>query len=214
MMMSIDGRIPCAEMEKISGGDQYYETLDSLGANASISGRVTAELEFAEKGFFESKNVTPLNKQMFSKKTDSDHYDVIIDTKGKLLWPETTDKPMIVVTSEKVSQEYLEYLDERNISWIACGKERIDLEKTLEILYENFNVKKAVIVGGGHINAGFLEKGLLDEVSVLIGLGIVGKEGMTCLFDGIKQYEKPYQLSLKSNKTFEDGTVWLRYNVK
>lgn len=32
------------------------------------------------------------------------------------------DKPYLIVTSEKVTREYLAYLDQQNISWIACGK--------------------------------------------------------------------------------------------
>ena len=33
-------------------------------------------------------------------------------------------KPYLIVTSEKVSKEYLDYLDRQNISWIACVKEQ------------------------------------------------------------------------------------------
>ena len=36
-------------------------------------------------------------------------------------------KPYLIVTSEKVSKEYLDYLDRQNISWIACVKEHVDL---------------------------------------------------------------------------------------
>ena len=39
------------------------------------------------------------------------------------------------------------------------------------------------IVGGGHINASFLEAGILDEVSSIIGAGIDGRGGMAAVFD-------------------------------
>ena len=45
-------------------------------------------------------------------------------------------KPYLIVTSEKVSKEYLDYLDRQNISWIACVKEHVDLVRATEILAE------------------------------------------------------------------------------
>jgi hypothetical protein len=45
-------------------------------------------------------------------------------------------KPYLIVTSEKVSKEYLDYLDRQNISWIACVKEHVDLARATEILAE------------------------------------------------------------------------------
>ena len=38
MAASIDGRIDCA-MTEVIGGDEYYETLEKIGAAAEINGR-------------------------------------------------------------------------------------------------------------------------------------------------------------------------------
>ena len=81
-------------------------------------------------------------------------------------------KPYLIVTSEKVSKEYLDYLDRQNISWIACVKEHVDLVRATEILAEQFGVERMSIVGGPKINTAFLEAGLLDEISLLSGAGI------------------------------------------
>lgn len=59
------------------------------------------------------------------------------------------------------------------------------MKRTCEILAAEFGVKRAAAVGGGHINAGFLAAGLLDEVSILIGAGIDGRGGMQSVFDGL-----------------------------
>ena len=40
------------------------------------------------------------------------------------------------------------------------------------------------------INSAFLESGLLDEISVLIGLGIDGRKGMPPVFDGFSMDKK------------------------
>ena len=54
-------------------------------------------------------------------------------------------KPYLIVTSEKVSKEYLDYLDRQNISWIACVKEHVDLVRATEILAEQFGDRKSVV---------------------------------------------------------------------
>lgn len=41
-------------------------------------------------------------------------------------------------------------------SWIACGKERVDLARACEILASAFGVERMAVVGGGHINTAFL----------------------------------------------------------
>ena len=41
-------------------------------------------------------------------------------------------------------------------SWIACGKERVDLARACEILASAFGVERMAMVGGGHINTALL----------------------------------------------------------
>ena len=56
MMTSVDGRIDCAMTEQLPGVEEYYETLEALEAPTRVSGRVTAQLEMALPGVFESKS--------------------------------------------------------------------------------------------------------------------------------------------------------------
>ncbi len=70
---------------------------------------------------------------------------------------------------------------------------------------------RAAVVGGGHINAGFLAAGLLEEVSILIDAGIDGRGGMTAVFDGLPEDCPVTPLKLNSVQRFESGAVWLRY---
>ena len=187
MMAAIDGRIDCGMTEKMQGVKEYYSTLSELKCTAFVSGRVTAQLEMSLPGEFAAKNSEALGKEAFSKKRSAKAYNVAVDTKGTLLWNEdkNADEALIIVTSEKVSKEYLAYLDSKNISWIACGKEHIDLVRASAILHDEFGVERMAIVGGGHINAGFLDAGLLNEVSVLLAPGIDGRGGMAAMFDGL-----------------------------
>ena len=215
-MSSIDGRIDCAMTAQIKGVDEYYKTLDSLETPARLSGRITAELEMALKGKFVPENPEQINKECFSKKKDSEKIDIVVDSNGILLWEEDSkyEKHHLIITSEKVSKEYLNYLDNRNISYIACGKEKIDLKKAMEILYNEFKVQRLAVVGGPLINSAFLDEGLLDEISLLIGLGIDGRKGMQGVFDGFNMEHPVFtKLKFKEVKSFEDGAVWIRYTL-
>lgn len=53
---------------------------------------------------------------------------------------------------------------------------------TMEILHEQFHFERLAILGGGHINGGFLEVGLIDEVSLLVAPEkTAGKTGLLSL---------------------------------
>lgn len=216
MMTSIDGRIDCEMTGKLKGVDDYYTTLNELDIPTTVSGRITAELELSLPGKFELADGAAYGTPGFSKKTDAAGYEVIVDTNGTLLWPdaEGMEKPYLIIMSEMVSTDYLEYLDNQNISWIVCGKEHIDLVEASRILAEEFNVERMGIVGGPTINTAFLDAGLLDEVSILIGLGIDGRAEYPSVFDGLNNEHPIIPLKLKESKTFESGAVWIRYYMK
>ena len=200
----------------MEGVQEYYGALNALNVPTTVSGKVTAQLEMAMPDEFTANNPEELGKESFFQKADADGYSVVVDTKGTLLWDDNASggNPLVIVTSEQVTKEYLVYLDNRNISWIACGKDRIDLSRASKILAEEFGVSRMAIVGGGHINAGFLDAGLLDEVSMLFAPGIDGRGGMAASFDGLPMDREPFSLKLDSATPYENGVVWLRYHVK
>ena len=70
------------------------------------------------------------------------------------------------------------------------------------------------IVGGPAINTAFLDAGLLDEVSILMGCGIDGRKDMPSVFDGRKM-DCPLLTHLKLThvEQFGSDAVWLRYEV-
>ena len=209
MMTSVNGRIDCGMTAQLAGEPEYYSTLDSL----RISGRVTAETELTRGGKFNPQNKEILGKTDFAKNATADNYNIVVDTKGTLQWGKENGNnfPHLIITSEQVTKDYL---DRQNISWIATGKDQIDLAKAMEILADEFNIDRLAIVGGGKINGGFLEAGLVDEISILIGAGADGRTGQPSLFDGRPESGRPIALQLKDVESYEDGAVWLRYLVK
>lgn len=216
MMTSVDGRIDCAMTEHLPGVQEYYDTLDELEVPSRISGRVTAQLEMSLSGEFHAEKNEPFGREGFSKAASAEGYEIVTDTNGTLLWEDDngSDRPLLIIMSEKASREYIEYLNGQHISWIVCGKESIDLGRACEILFKEFGVKRAAVVGGGHINAAFLAAGLLDEVSILIGAGIDGRGGMAAVFDGLPMDRPVTPLKLSDVRQYQSGAVWLRYIVK
>lgn len=217
MMTSVDGRIDCPMVSQLST-NEYYIALEKLGLCSKLSGRVTTTLECtAVKEETMPEAGVPIGYESIYIARQSEEYTIVVDTYGKLHWQsdEADGYPILCIVSEQVSESYLEKLRLQGISWIATGKERIDLSKAMESLYEHFGVKRLAIVGGGHICGGFAEAGLLDEVSVMVAPGIDGREGQTAMFDGIKKADcNPYRLKLESVEKWDTDIVWLRYSVK
>lgn len=213
MMASLDGRIDCDMTEQI-GSEGYYISLKELNIDASIEGKGTAIKHYAEKELFKPTDATPVGKTEFYRAHDGNHWEAIADTHGTLRYPDSDTEDRLVLTSEGASKEYLEYLRSRGISYIAVGKGHIDLTRALDILYNEFDVRRVGVVGGGHVNAGFLQAGLIDEVSMLYGAAIDGREGFACAFDGVPaNHIHPWLLKLESVHRMDDDSVWLRYSV-
>ena len=214
-MESLDGRIDCAMTEKLAGSEEYYSAIKELDIPTVIFGRVTAQMEVTSEPPFSGDAGEPLGKETVHKATDAAGYTVVADTRGTLGWSDGTadGRPLLILLSERAGQNYLKYLESKGISYIATGRERIDLARAAEILYSEFGVQRLGVEGGGTVNAGFLAAGLLDEISIILAPGIDARGGMRASFDGLPLGTEPVRLKLLSAKSFDDGAVWLRYSL-
>lgn len=214
MMSSVDGRIDCAMTAEIDKTDAYYEVLDRLQFDAVLEGRVSRQMHYALPEPFIASDKTPLGAEKFHIARTADHYDIAVDTHGSLMWPAgASDDNLLVITDEQCPADYHKYLTDNGISWIACGRKGIDFNRAVEILHDRFGTRRLGVVGGGHINGAFLQAGLLDEVSLMIGGGIDGRAGMTAVFDGIAQKDYPPTLLTLNEVERMGNTVWIRYTV-
>lgn len=212
-MASIDGRIDCDMTEQV-GGNEYYEALEMLCFDTTIEGKTTAVNHYAEKEGFVPKDQTAVGKEEFYRSHVAQKWEAVVDTYGTLCWPENDTPNRICIVSQQVSREYLDYLRARGISYIVTGTDKIDLSRALTILQCEFGSERVGVVGGGHINGSFLREGLLDEVSMLYGAAIDGREGFCAAFDGIEaSHTRPYMLRLKSVRQMDNDSVWIRYNI-
>lgn len=214
MMMSLDGRVDCGMTAQLAGNSKYYQNLHDFNLPTTLSGHTTAKLEMALPGSFAARSQAIYGQEGFSRKTNASGYEVIVDTKGDLLWDQdsSTTKPHLIITSEQVTKDYLTYLDQQNISWIATGKKKIDLPRAMEILAEQFGVQRMGVVGGPRINTAFLNAGLLSEINILVGPGIDGRADMPSVFEG-RTSAQPLPLKLFNVKAYDDGAVLLQYKL-
>ena len=216
MIASVDGRIDCDMTEQIEGGNEYYEALEALACESMLMGRVTMQMHYALSEPFVAADPAPIGREAFHVARQAAAYCVGIDTHGKLQWGETEfdGQALLIITDEHCPKAYHDRLSEQGISWIATGKNGINLARAMELLAEEFKVERLAVTGGGHINGAFLEAGLLDEVSFMVAPGIDGRAGMAAVFDGIADKNRPAtRLSLQSVQQMGE-TVWMRYKFK
>lgn len=228
MMASLDGRIDCAMTEQIDDTNHYYDALAQLGCPSTLEGKTTLAMHYAQNGEFHPQRPHEDAGQQLYKAVERRRagdgtsgraagYAIGVDTRGTLLWDDNTTelfgRPLLMILSEQASQEYLEYLKSKNISYITTGSNGIDLPSAMETLRTVFGVERLAVVGGGNINGSMLDQGLIDEVSMMYGYGIDGRAGMAAAFDGRPKERKPVRLTFKSVEE-HDGIVWMRYQVK
>lgn len=194
----------------------HYGILGSYEPDAMIVGSNTAKTgtEFfcqkipqEEESDFKKPEIQP---------DDTRAYWMIADSRGILeglmhvFRRSEYSKDVIVLVSEKTPEPYINYLKERNYEFIRAGVDRVDVKQALEIANERYGFKLVVSDSGGILNGILLEKGLAEEISLVLTPEIVGKTG-TNLFRGIEK--SGIQLELVKNEIVEKKYVHLVYRV-
>ena len=213
MVQSVNGRIDCAMVDKISG-DEYYDTLKTFKAPSYLNGRVTMEHYWAEKKKFQPKKDTPADKTSVFVAEDAHAYVFSCETRGSLMWKSNRvdNLPLVCIVGEQTTQEYLDYLKAKKISYICADKKSINLKKAMELVAREFAVKRLAVLGGGVINGAFMKDGLIDEYSILLAPGIDARKGRVASFDGLSDVKRnPVPLTLTGCKKLANGVVWLKY---
>lgn len=116
-------------------------------------------------------------------------------------------RDVVVFVSEKTSQDYLDYLKERNYNYHMIGKENVDLKEALDILNKEYYAEKIIVDGGPTLNSLLLEVGLIDEISLIISPILMGKGSF------FNKLRKTIKLELIKNQKFGNN-IHLIYKVK
>ncbi|WP_213806713.1 RibD family protein [Granulicella sp. dw_53] len=222
MSATIDGRIDPSAANQIATPGDYEKLGSQLGGDAWICGRVTMQKHFADaEPFVPTENSPSAGPQAPYVATRAKSYAIAVDTKGSLRWNKSDfdGDHLVCVLSEQTTKAYLDYLRDRGISYLVCGKNSVDLPAALDLLGEHFGIQTLLLEGGGHINGSMLRAGLVDEISLILQPGIDGRSGIATLFDGISADSKEQDdfravpLKLKSVEQQSNDALWIRYQV-
>jgi 2,5-diamino-6-(ribosylamino)-4(3H)-pyrimidinone 5'-phosphate reductase len=135
---------------------------------------------------------------------------IILDSMGSLSPEsrviETAKKiPTILVTSENASGNVEKFIA-KGVGVIKCGKNKIDLKKLLEILY-NKRIKRIIVEGGGTTNWYFFKENLVDEIAITITPYVLGGSSAISLVEGDGFGEIPNSFKLKKIEKIRNEIV-------
>lgn len=210
--VSLDGSATDFEVDmglhyQLSG--EYEEDIHFMGSNTIKTG---IELYLGE--------IPPENESDFKKPEQNTDlpYWVIPDTRGILKGllhtcrREKYCRDIILLISNNTPEEYVQYLKERNYDYLYCGDDHVDYEKALETLNTKYGAETVVMDAGPTLNGIFLEKGLIDEISLVVIPVLVGRKGNS-LFSGLNLEERNLELELLECRIVDQKYVLLRYRV-
>ena len=221
MMSSIDGRIVTDGWPLSPEGRRQYELVHATyNPQGWLCGRVTMELHFAQR----SRSDADVAREYIGAEPRDDYrapgehqsFAFIADSRGRLVWEknEIDGDHIVVLLSERVSDEYLTFLRERGLSYLLAGRPEVDLSLALEKIAAQYDVRTLLLEGGGHVNGGMLRAGLIDEISVLVAPVVDGRVGTPSVFDIAGEPAAPCRLVLESVDRRADDMLWLRYRVQ
>lgn len=223
---SIDGKIKNVDSPAFQTTSEQYQAL-ALYPDLQV---------FDIKGYLNGRTTSEDNQPMETPELDenaevpegdyvadpnADMYYVSIDRKGILGWTRNyvdygkRNAHIVEVLSEKAADGYKDFLRRMEISYIVAGEGTLDNELVLSKLYELFGMDRVMIGGGGVLNWSFLQAGLVDEVSVVVGPFADGDPDNPSLFTAKEPLSaiEAKTFELIEAKPLEDSAVWLRYKI-
>jgi 2,5-diamino-6-(ribosylamino)-4(3H)-pyrimidinone 5'-phosphate reductase len=122
----------------------------------------------------------------------------------------------VALVAEASPAEGLGRLAGKGVPTIVCGGQRVDLRAALETLAAQHDVRTVRVDSGGALSGALVRAGLVDEVSVLFEPALVGGVTPRTFLRGPDpaSADEVVRLRLLKVEQFDDGLVWLRYDVE
>jgi 2,5-diamino-6-(ribosylamino)-4(3H)-pyrimidinone 5'-phosphate reductase len=219
MCTTIDGRILGGRWPPLPGGrnssELFESTADSFGIGAWLVGTTTMR-EFA------GRNVRLKAARRRIERTDhvarrARRFAIGADAKGALRFqePEVEGDHVVLLVSERVGNDYLSHLQDAGVSYLFCGKDRVDVKVALDKIRRILGIRRLLLEGGGTFNGEVLHAELVDEISQVVVPVVDGGRGVTTIFDipGDPPRKAAALLRLKSYRRLPGGVSWFRYRV-
>ncbi|HVV73428.1 MAG TPA: dihydrofolate reductase family protein [Verrucomicrobiae bacterium] len=220
MCTSVDGRIIGQRWGKLRGyqheSDLFETTAASFGIGAWLVGTTTMDefdgrkqkLPRAPRGFTRGDHIAQPNARRLA---------IGADAKGVLRFQknEVGGDHVVVLVTQRVSNDYLVHLQAAGVSYLFCGKSGIDLKVALRKVASGFKLRKLMLQGGGKFNGAMLKAGLIDELSHITVPVADGGAGISSFFDipGEPPPRAAAALRLLSLRRLRGDVIWARYRV-
>lgn len=220
MCTTVDGKILGHRWGKLPGykheSDLFETTAASFGIGAWLVGTTTMD-EFDGRKTKLPRAPKKLGRQDHIANPKAKRLAIGPDAKGVLRFQENEvdGDHVVVLVTERVSNDYLAHLQSAGVSYLFCGKREIDLNTALHKLAKSFKLRKLMLQGGGKFNGAMLKAGLIDEISHLTVPVADGGIGISSFFDipGEPPPRAAATLRLLSHKLMPGGVIWARYKV-
>jgi len=212
------GRLP----EAVPATEVFRQRWLDMHADATIYGAVTMAMFAAGRVDKLPKAQKTYLREDYTAPCETGRYYVAISPDGGIAYDSPTIDVrnrgvhgIIHVLTEDISDGYLEYLREHGISYIFCGKEKLDSVLMMEKLYDQFNLRKIIISGGAYADWTLLSHGLIDEIKVMLVPVVDGDPTSHTLFKRMEGEESnPVALTLVSAEQVEGDGLMLTYKPK
>lgn len=200
------------------GKDRFYKKhrgwLSGSGTSLAFIGDVPAINEDAP--------AEPVPPGDFIADPDAPMYYFAVDSSAKLAWDRNSftyfdvTAHIVELIPASASDAFKAHLRSVGVSYILAGDEKLDMAEAVRKIGEIFNTDELILGGGANLNWSMIRDGLCDEVSLVL-MPIADAENHTnSLFESNEKYSSPtpIEFALKNVEPLEDGSVWLRYDVK
>jgi riboflavin biosynthesis pyrimidine reductase len=219
MRTTIDGKILTERWGKLAGGDSgaalYERTAKRFGVPAWLVGTTTMR-EFASPGAALGSARKGVERVDYLADPAARSFAIGADAKGVLRFRHGSvggDHAVLLVT-DRVSDAFLAHLQRAGVSYLFCGRQRIDLRTALDKIRRRLGLEHLMLEGGGAFNGAMLAAGLVDEISQVIVPVVDGGAGIATIFDlpGSAGGAAAH-LRLISHRSLPGSVHWFRYRV-
>lgn len=227
MLTSLDGKIDGEYMHTPECGlalQEYAKIREFYQCKATVYGTTTMATTYADVYIKELNDIQDeYPREDYIVMNDVESYVISIDLHGELAFHsnyiEKKNRPkahIVEVLSKNVSNAFLAYLRDLQISYIFVGEDQLDCHLLLKKLYEILSIDRLMAAGGGYMNYSFAQENLIDELSIIIAPVTDGNTTSVSIFEKgeFLPSKSPIAFTLKDVKAINQNVVWLRYVKK
>ena len=216
MYLSLDGKIVTDLVgypNHPTSGD-IYDQITFSSANAWACGRAT--FQYLSVTDVDLKNYEPYQGELVDKFIQDDLYCLAFDRKGKLFFQDIYNdygshkSRLVSILTKQVDRRFITYLNRIGVSYLFCGEDDLDIPLFLEKISQ-LGIETLMLCGGANINAEFMKKDLIDEISLVVASGVQGGRNEITFIGSDDVREFPKYFKIKDVQVLADDTLYLGY---